>query len=648
MRAPLTLLIAFLLLSAGHPAVPPATEAALPNDNRTPAGRLTNGVLRLRLEAREARWYPETEKGVGVPVFAIAEAGKRARTPAPLIRVPRGTMIEATIRNRLPKAVAFGGLRARGEPGSDSVIVPPGEETTVRFPADVEGTYYYWGRTEAYPPIAGPGLERDATLVGAFIVDSINARRSKNERILVLGSFSSPVSELGIKSEAADVVLRRESIPREKWFITGVNGLSWPHTERLTYTVGDTVKFRVINAGRFPHPMHLHGFYFQVHSKGDAHRDTVYADSMRRDVVTEWIPGGTTVSLSWVPSRPGNWMFHCHLVTHISDVLRLSERARASGHVGHAQHGMAGLVTGIHVKPKGRTLVADVQPRRRMRVYVTERANVYGDRNGRSYVLQEQDGAPAADSIAFPSSTLVLRQNEPTEIAVINVSRSPTTVHWHGLELESVFDGVGGWSGWGKQLAPVIAPGDSFVARLTPPRAGTFIYHSHVDEPEQIAAGLFGALIVVPAHASADTTDRLFLIGMAGPEDEAPPSVNGLRSPPPVEVRAGVKYRFRFINISPMETRTAQLLRADTVQRWRALAKDAFDLPPAQAIEKPAVVPLHAGETFDFEVIRHQPESLTLRILGPQSIPARREFVARAKPGERMSPLVLNVPVIVR
>ena len=163
-----------------------------------------------------------------------------------------------------------------------------------------------------------------------------------------------------------------------------------------------------------------------------------------------------------------------------------------------------------------------------------------------------------------------------------------------------------------------------------------------------MASGLFGALIVVPPTADPDTTDRLFLIGMAGPHDDAPPSVNGSATPPPIELRAGVKYRFRFINISPMETRTAQLLRADTAQRWRAVAKDGFELPPAQAVEKSAILPLHAGETFDFEVTRPHPDSLTLRILGGQSIAARRAFFARAKPGERMAPLVLDIPVIVR
>ena len=46
-----------------------------------------------------------------------------------------------------------------------------------------------------------------------------------------------------------------------------------------------------------------------------------------------------------------------------------------------------------------------------------------------------------------------------------------------------------GFSGAAGHLAPVIAPGDSFEVRFTPPRAGTFIYHTHVDEERQEPAG---------------------------------------------------------------------------------------------------------------------------------------------------------------
>ena len=79
----------------------------------------------------------------------------------------------------------------------------------------------------------------------------------------------------------------------------------------------------------------------------------------------------------------------------------------------------------------------------------------------------------------------------------MNQLPEPTSVHWHGIEIQDSYaDGVPGFSGAGLRLTPEIAPGDSFVARFTPPRSGTFMYHAHVDELREQLAGLEGAIIV--------------------------------------------------------------------------------------------------------------------------------------------------------
>jgi FtsP/CotA-like multicopper oxidase with cupredoxin domain len=43
----------------------------------------------------------------------------------------------------------------------------------------------------------------------------------------------------------------------------------------------------------------------------------------------------------------------------------------------------------------------------------------------------------------------------------------------------------------------VIKPGGSFVVRFTPPRAGTFMYHTPLNDEAQISSGLYVPLIVV-------------------------------------------------------------------------------------------------------------------------------------------------------
>jgi FtsP/CotA-like multicopper oxidase with cupredoxin domain len=47
-----------------------------------------------------------------------------------------------------------------------------------------------------------------------------------------------------------------------------INGRSWPHTERLHYKVGETVRWRWLNGSFSQHPMHLHGFHFRTTAPG--------------------------------------------------------------------------------------------------------------------------------------------------------------------------------------------------------------------------------------------------------------------------------------------------------------------------------------------------------------------------------------------
>ena len=47
------------------------------------------------------------------------------------------------------------------------------------------------------------------------------------------------------------------------------------------------------------------------------------------------------------------------------------------------------------------------------------------------------------------SPPIVLTQHQPAEITIVNRLTMPTAVHWHGIELDSYFDGVAGWGGAG-------------------------------------------------------------------------------------------------------------------------------------------------------------------------------------------------------
>ena len=108
----------------------------------------------------------------------------------------------------------------------------------------------------------------------------------------------------------------------------------------------------------------------------------------------------------------------------------------------------------------------------------------------------------------------------------------------------------------------MIAPGDSFVATFTPPRAGTFIYHTHMNDLGQMAAGMYGALVVLePGEKWNDTTDHVFAVGQSGLIAPAWTVVNGRPAQQPIVIKAGVPHRFRFLSMTIDEETDVSIAR---------------------------------------------------------------------------------------
>ena len=117
------------------------------------------------------------------------------------------------------------------------------------------------------------------------------------------------------------------------------------------------------------------------------------------------------------------------------------------------------------------------------------------------------DGYPDTAVWAYegivPGPELRVRQGQPVRITVVNKLDEDTTVHWHGIRLPNAMDGVPGLT------QKPIRPGESFVYEFTPPDAGTFWYHPHVDSAAQVGFGLYGPLIVTDPDEPAGLGDEL-------------------------------------------------------------------------------------------------------------------------------------------
>ncbi|HSE66814.1 MAG TPA: multicopper oxidase domain-containing protein [Gemmatimonadales bacterium] len=560
------------------------------NDNRTPAGQLRGDTLSIELEVRMGTWHPEADSGPAIEVAAFAEAGKAPQIPGPLIRVKEGTTIAATIRNALTDStIAIFGLLTQSASLQDSLTLRPGEARPVRFTATAAGTYFYRAVLGKHTPDRHVNDEREE-VAGALIVDPPGPVAP--DRIFAITIWGNRVDSATYRSNDY-----RNAIT--------INGRSWPYTDRLEATTGDTVRLRVINLSGRIHPMHLHGFYYQVLSRGDGVTDTLYAAEDRRMVVTEEMRPFTTMAMSFVPNRPGNWLFHCHVGFHVVPQSRLNKVAPGShDEMSHDPlvH-MAGLALGITVHPGPEWTPPKEEKVRRLHLYVDEGNQRHRAKRALGFVLQRGAKPPQPDSVEIPGSVLVLTRGQPTDIVVTNQLREAAAIHWHGVELLSYSDGVAGWSGDGQHLAPVIAPGDSFTAHLLLPRAGTFIYHTHLNDLEQLSSGLYGPIVVLePGQRFDPKRDHVFVAGWDSQKAEPPRVlINGDSLSGPLNLQSGVSHRFRFINIGLALPVGFEIYGDSSLVRWRRVAKDGADLPAHQAVEVNAQQAVQVGETYDFE-----------------------------------------------
>jgi len=288
--------------------------------------------------------------------------------------------------------------------------------------------------------------------------------------------------------------------------------------------------------------MHLHGFYFPG---GCLRRSRAAEDGQGgpgRWVVTERMSQFSTMSLTWVPERAGNWLFHCHFQKHVAPAWgagRCRARRNAPAHrratlgaprqhprrpcqpCAHRNGGTGGWRGGATARDAGRW-----SARAGACAPAAPPARGTGQR-------LPADRPRCASSSTAPAPARHRRptarrephhrpdRDEPVEITVVNRLRDPLSVHWHGIELESYFDGVAASPGPdAKSRRPsrqATRPGALHAAA----RGDVHLSLAHGRTPPP-SRGLVGALIVRGAPTADTVEDRVFVIKSArdGADDD--------------------------------------------------------------------------------------------------------------------------------
>src|SRR5687768_983758 len=106
---------------------------------------------------------------------------------------------------------------------------------------------------------------------------------------------------------------------------------------------------------------------------------------------------------------------------------------------------------------------------------------------------------------SVPGPVIEANIGDTVVVKVRNQLEQPTVIHWHGVRLQAAMDGT-------SHTQRPILPGEEFEYRFTVPDAGTFWYHSHHNETEQMEKGMYGALIVRDPGDPKFDGEKIFML----------------------------------------------------------------------------------------------------------------------------------------
>ena len=284
---------------AGVAAFPAETEG---QGNEPLEPRNENGAKVFDLTATEVRW--ETSPGVFVDAMAY-----NGTVPGPEIRVHQGDHVLIVVHNDMtqPTIMHFHGLTVPndmdGVPFITQDPIAPGGFFTYEFDVvDPPGMYVYHSHFNSTEQV-GKGL------YGAFYVQP-----PRDDWGALYGGKVDVEHTLFLGDGPTGFVL---------------NGKEFPATQPIVAKLGDSVLIHLANDGSQIHPMHLHGYHFQV----VAEDGFVLSRSNRYWADTLMIAPGQRFDVLVDARYPGVWAFHCHILPHVE-----------------GPHGMYGMVTALVVQ----------------------------------------------------------------------------------------------------------------------------------------------------------------------------------------------------------------------------------------------------------------------------------------------------------
>jgi FtsP/CotA-like multicopper oxidase with cupredoxin domain len=230
--------------------------------------------------------------------------GFNGSAPGPTIQVHQGDHVRVIFDNHLPEpcSLHWHGFEDMigndGMPGISQEPVKPDGRFVYEFDIHQAGTYFYHSHM---------AMQEMAGMLGGFIMHPRTPDHPHCDKDFLLHLQEYAV----LPSNTVPNTMNMEY----NWLL--LNGKAGPASTPLIVRQGDRVRIRFVNLGMDHHPMHIHGYTFQVTGTEGG-----------RIPQTAWWPGTTVLvgvaqarDIEITADRVGDWMLHCHLPHHMMNQM---------------------------------------------------------------------------------------------------------------------------------------------------------------------------------------------------------------------------------------------------------------------------------------------------------------------------------------
>ena len=275
------------------------TPVVTPNGGTLP-WKMVDGVKVFHLVAEPV----EREFAPGMTVKCW---GYNGQTPGPTIECVEGDRVRVLVTNRLPEhtSIHWHGLFVPngmdGVSGLTQPAIKPGETYVYEFTLRQNGTFLYH-------PHADEMVQMAMGMQGFFVVHpkAPESPRIDRDYCIMLMNFAVHAG-----------TWRPDPSVMTDFNMWTFNSRVFPGIDPLVARVGERVRIRIANMSMHEHPIHIHGFAFEVTGTDSGW----IPPSARYRETNMLVPVGNVRVGEFVADLPGDWSLHCHKSHHTMNAM---------------------------------------------------------------------------------------------------------------------------------------------------------------------------------------------------------------------------------------------------------------------------------------------------------------------------------------